>query len=85
MTTEPKADGYTEVIVKSGGGIGEWGHVDPQEAIDRARRHFLRQRDEAMKALDDIADGEVSVFYQEGVWARRNRRQVWPKRVSDDD
>lgn len=60
------------------GSIGLWGHIPYDEAIAELRKHYERQRDEAVATLAAIERGEVKVFHQYGPWAARNRREVQP-------
>lgn len=72
------SDKYTEVETDHGG-IGEWDHVEPQEAIRRLRRYWESQRDEAVATLADIDAGRVRVYHQYGPWARNKRKLVYPQ------
>lgn len=69
------SDKFTEVETDHGG-IGEWGHVEPAEAIARLRAYYEHERDEAVATLADIDAGRVHVYHQLGPWARRNRTEV---------
>lgn len=60
------------------GGLGEWGHVPPADAIAIMRRFYEGQLKQAQTVLAEIAAGDVEVFHQRGVPVATNRRQVWP-------
>lgn len=70
------SDKFTEVTTPHGG-LGEWGHVAPAEAIDRLRKHYEAEKATADSVLADIAAGRIAVYHQMGPWAMKNRRCVF--------
>lgn len=71
------SDAYTEVST-SAGGIGEWGHVEPQDAIAELRSHYEREARTAAAVLAEIDAGRVRVYHQYGPWTAAKRRCVFP-------
>lgn len=69
------SDKFTEVVAPSGG-IGEWGHVEPVDAVERLRAHFAQQAKQATGVLAEIESGRVRVYHQYGPYAATNRRLV---------
>ena len=76
------SDRYTDVTAGPSG-IGEWGHIKPDEAIACCREHFERERRVADEVLAALDAGDVTVHHQLGPYAMRNRRQVWPEPESE--
>ena len=72
------SDKFTEVETASGGGLGLWGHVPPDEALAQFRAYCERSRAEAEQALADLDAGKVEVYHQMGPLACRDRHLAGP-------
>lgn len=56
------SDPYTEVVIIGSSGLGLWGHVPPDEAVQQARDHYKRALEDAQRSLDALDRDEVRVF-----------------------
>lgn len=66
---------YTEI--EAGGHLWlEHGHLDRDEALERARWHFFQEQRNAEEALQSIELGTARVFHQNNIYAVRKRREV---------
>lgn len=69
---------FTSIESENGLHLGEWGHVNREEAIEKLRCWAYDDLKRAVATLQDIEAGRVRVFHQYGPLARRNRHEVKP-------